>query len=88
MPAAAIVTLVLAGVLVAGLAYYLVRVVVLLAQVEARLERIDGAVGTIAARARPLTVIPEVNRELVAVAEALEGVVGHGGDEQPAAASP
>ncbi len=73
MPAAAIMTLVLAAVLVAALAFYLIWVVLILHRVNDTLGKVTFGVRAIAHRTAPLgPVLTEVNADLAAVAGALE----------------
>ncbi|CAN5183683.1 hypothetical protein BH20ACT3_BH20ACT3_02530 [soil metagenome] len=76
MPVAAIATIVVALVLVAALAYYLIRVVLILRRVVDTLGKVTFGVRAIAHRTQPIDpVLAEVNDNLIAVAEALEGLV-------------
>lgn len=73
MSAAAIAALVVTGVLVAALAFYLLWVVVLLRRLTDTLGKVVFGVASIAHRVEPVgTVIGEINGDLTAVAEALE----------------
>ncbi len=73
MPAVAIVTLVVVGLLVAALAFYLAWVVVLLRAIHDTLGKVTFGVRAIAHRAAPLgSVIGEINGHLIPVADALE----------------
>lgn len=75
MSAAAIVTLVLVGLLIAALAAYLVRVVLILRHVVDTLGKVTFGVRAIAHRTEPLApVLDEVNADLGAVADALEAL--------------
>jgi uncharacterized membrane protein len=77
MPAAAIATLVLAALLVAALAFYLIWVIVLLASISSTLGDIAGAIGTIRDRTEPLDRgLRSVNEDLTAVADALPAPEG------------
>ncbi len=76
MPAAAIVTLVLTGLLVAALAFYLTWVVLILRRVVDTLGKVTFGVRAIAHRTEPIKpVVDDINANLTAVAEALEGLV-------------
>lgn len=76
MPAAAIVTLVLVGVLVLALAAYLIRVVLILRAVNDTLGKITFGVRAIAHRVVPVgSLVGDLNANLGAVAGALEGLV-------------
>jgi hypothetical protein len=76
VPAAAIATLVLAAVLIAALALYLSWVVLLLHRIEDTLGKVTFGVRSIAHRTGPINAtIFEMNGELGAVADALEGIV-------------
>lgn len=76
MPVAAIATIVVALVLVAALAYYLIRVVLILRDAVDTLGKVTFGVRAIAHRAEPIDpVLADVNENLTAVAEALEGLV-------------
>lgn len=76
MPAAAIVSIGLAVVLSAALAFYLVRVVLILHRAVDTLGKVTFGVRAIAHRAEPITpVLTDVNANLAAVADALEGLV-------------
>lgn len=76
MPAVAVVTLVLTFLLVAALAFYLTWVVVLLRQITDTLGKVTFGVRAIAHRTEPIApLVTELNAELGAVADALEGLV-------------
>lgn len=86
MPLVAIVTLVVAAVLVAALAAYLTWVVVLLRGILGTLGKVTFGVRAIAHRLEPVTpALTQVNGDLVAVAAALEGLVAKATASQPAA---
>lgn len=79
MPAAAIVTLVFTGLLVAALAFYLIWVVVLLRRIVDTLGKVVFGVRAIAHRTQPIGgILDEVNDDLTAVAEAVEGLTAGG----------
>ncbi len=76
MPAVAVVTLVLTVLLVAALAFYLTWVVVLLRQITDTLGKVTFGVRAIAHRTEPIApLVTELNADLGAVADALEGLV-------------
>jgi hypothetical protein len=76
MPAAAVVTLVLTGLLVAALAFYLIWVVVILRGLTDTLGKVTFGVRAIAHRTEPITpIVTDVNANLTAVADALEALV-------------
>ena len=76
MSIAAIVTLVLTGVLVAALAAYLITVIRVLHHVLDTLGKVTFGVRAIAYRTEPVgPVLANVNANLTAVADALEGLV-------------
>lgn len=69
-----IVTLVIVGLLVAALAFYLIWVITILSRVNDTLGKVTFGVRAIAHRTRPVTpVLTEVNGNVTAVADALEG---------------
>ena len=75
MPAAAVVTIVIALVIAAALAYYLTRVVIVLRAVNDSLGRITFGVRAIAHRTEPLgELLTPVKTDLEAVADTLDGV--------------
>ncbi len=88
MSAAAITTIVLAGLLIAALAFYLLWVIVLLRAAHHTLGKVSFGVSSIAHRTEPLgPVLEHVNTRLTAVALALEGLVAKlRGEEPPAKA--
>lgn len=76
MSAAAITSLVIVAVVVVALAYYLIRVVLILNHAVDTLGKVTFGVRAIAFRTEPLAeVLGDVNAELEAVASALEGLV-------------
>ncbi len=84
MSAAAIAALVVIGVLVAALAFYLLWVVVILRRLVDTLGKVTFGVGAIAHRVAPVgPVVNDINADLTAVAGALEALV-----EQVRAARP
>lgn len=73
MPAAAIGTLVFAGLLVAALAVYLITIIFILRRILDTLGLVTFGVRAIAHRAEPITPwLTDVNNDLTAVADALE----------------
>ena len=76
MSTAAIVSLVIIGVLVAAIAFYLIWVIVILRSAVDTLGKITFGVRAIAHRTEPLgELLGDVNANLSAVAEALEQLV-------------
>lgn len=76
MPAAAWVTVVIALVVAAALAFYLIRVVIILRSVNDTLGKVTFGVRAIAHRTAPLgELLTPVKTDLEAVADALEGAV-------------
>lgn len=77
MSAAAIAALVMAGVLVAALAFYLIWVVVILRRLTDTLGKVVFGVDAIAYRVQPIgPIVNNLNADLGAVAAALETLVG------------
>lgn len=73
MAAAAIAAIVVTGVLVAALAFYLLWVVVILRQLTDTLGKVVFGVGSIAYRVEPVApLVGQINADLTAVADALE----------------
>lgn len=73
MSAAAIAALVVTGVLVVALAFYLAWVVVLLRRITDSLGKVVFGVASIAHRVEPVGgIVGEINGDLTAVADALE----------------
>jgi hypothetical protein len=73
--AAAIAALVVTGVLVLALAFYLAWVVVILHRLTDTLGKVQFGVAAIAHRVQPVEgIVGEINGDLVAVAEALEAL--------------
>lgn len=73
MSAAAIAALVVTGVLVAALAFYLLWVVVLLRRLTDTLGKVVFGVASIAHRVQPVEgLVGEINGDLIGVADALE----------------
>lgn len=76
MPAPAIMTLILTAVLVLALAYYLIRVVLILRHVNDQLGKITFGVRAIAHQTEPIgELVGDINGNLTAVAGALEDLV-------------
>ncbi len=76
MSAAAIAAIVVSGVLVAALAFYLIWVVVILRRLTDTLGKVVFGVASIAHRVQPIgPLVNEINGDLVAVADALEALV-------------
>ncbi len=89
MSTAAIVTLVVVGVLVAALAFYLLWVVVILRRLTDTLGKVTFGVRAIAHRVEPIgPVVAEINADLTAVAEALEALGADLGAPQDTAPEP
>ncbi|GAC1380333.1 MAG: hypothetical protein NVS3B12_31070 [Acidimicrobiales bacterium] len=88
MPIAAVVSLVITAVIVAALAFYLIRVVLILRHAVDTLGKVTFGVRAIALRTEPLgPVLTEVNANLGAVAGALEGLVAKAISREPSNAS-
>lgn len=85
MSAAAIAALVVTGVLIAALAFYLLWVVVILRRLTDTLGKVQFGVASIAHRVEPVgQVVDEINGDLIGVADALEALAA---DLRPASAS-
>lgn len=75
MSTAAIAALVVTGVLVAALAFYLVWVVIILRRLTDTLGKVVFGVASIAHRVQPVeSLVGEINGDLVGVADALEAL--------------
>ncbi len=75
MSAAAIAALVVTGVLVAALAFYLIWVVLILRRLTDTLGKVVFGVASIAHRVAPIQgLVGEINGDLVGVADALEAL--------------
>ena len=87
MPAAAIVSIVFAGVLVGAIAYYLIRVILILRHVNDQLGKITFGVRAISNQTKPINDLTgSMNANLGAVADALETLVADVGKvDEPAA---
>ncbi len=76
MPSVVIATLVVVGLIVAALAFYLTWVVLILRDIHDTLGKVTFGVRAIAHRTAPLgSVITEINGHLIPVADALEDLV-------------
>jgi len=88
MSSAAVAALVVTGVLVAALAFYLIWVVLILRRLTDTLGKVVFGVGSIAHRVQPVgPVVTELNADLGAVADALEALARDLAPEQDARAS-
>ena len=88
MSAAAVAAVVVAGVLVAALAFYLVWVVVILRRLVDTLGKVLFGVRAIAHRVEPVgPVVAEINADLTGVADALDDLVRELQPAQPVRAS-
>lgn len=77
MSAAAIAALVVTGVLVAALSFFLIWVVVILRRLTDTLGKVVFGVASIAHRVEPVEgLVGEMNGDLIAVADALEALAG------------
>lgn len=75
MSAAAITTIVVTGVLVAALAFYLLWVVVILRHLTDTLGKVVFGVASIAHRVEPVqSLVGEINTDLIGVADAVEAL--------------
>ena len=75
MSAAAIAALVVTGVLVAALAFYLLWVVIILRRITDTLGKVQFGVAAVAHRVEPVgQVVGEITGDLMAVADALEAL--------------
>ena len=85
MPAAAVVSIAIALVIAAALAYYLTRVVIVLRAVNDSLGKINLGVRSIAGQTAPLgELLTPVKTDLEAVADVLDGVAASLAEEQQA----
>ena len=88
MSAAAIAALVVTGVLIVALAFYLLWVVVILRRLTDTLGKVVFGVASIAHRVEPVAaVVGEINGDLIAVADALEALASDLNPQHAAAAS-
>lgn len=75
MPAAGIAALVVVGVLIAALAFYLAWVVLILRRLTDTLGKVLFGVRSIAHRVEPVeSIVDEINGDLIGVADALEAL--------------
>lgn len=80
MPPVAIVTIIIALLIVAALAFYLIKVALLLRHVNAALSNVIGGVLGIADQTRPIApVLGEINKDLGGVQAALQGLLAKKG---------
>lgn len=80
MPLVAIVTIIVALIIVAALAFYLIKVALTLKQVNATLSKVIGGVLGIADQTRPIgPVLGEINKDLGGVQAALQGLLAKKG---------
>lgn len=88
MSAAGIAALVVTGVLVAALAFYLIWVVFILRRLTDTLGKVVFGVDAIAHRVEPVDrLVGEINGDLIGVADALEALVADLSAARPAHAS-
>lgn len=75
MPAAGIAALVVTGVLIAALAFYLTWVILILRRLTDTLGKVVFGVESIAHRVEPVeSIVDEINGDLIGVADALEAL--------------
>lgn len=80
MPFAGIIAIILALVIVAALAFYLIKVALTLKEVNATLENVIGGVLRIVDQTQPIgPVLTEINRDLGGVQAALQGLLAKKG---------
>jgi uncharacterized protein YoxC len=80
MPLAAIIVILLALIVVAALAFYLITVAVALKDVSATLNKVIGGVSGIVDQTQPIApVLTEINKDLGSVKGALEGLLAKKG---------
>ncbi len=88
MSAAAIAAIVVTGVLVAALGFYLIWVVLILRRLTDTLGKVVFGVGSIAHRVKPIgPIVGELNSDLEAVADTLERLAADLGGQQKSRAS-
>ncbi len=88
MSTAAVVALIVSGVLIAAVAFYLLWVVVLLRQLTDTLGKVAFGVGSIAHRVQPVEgLVTEINGDLIAVADALGALAADLNPQRSARAS-
>lgn len=86
MSAAVVAAIIVTGVLVAALAFYLIWVVIILRRLTDTLGKVVFGVGSIAHRVQPIgSLVGEINADLIAVADALEELVADLGGQDEAA---
>jgi len=85
---AAVVALIVSGVLIAAVAFYLLWVVVLLRQLTDTAGKVAFGVGSIAHRVQPVEgLVTEINGDLIAVADALGALAADLNPQRSARAS-
>lgn len=88
MSSAGVAALIVIGVLIAALAFYLIWVILILRRLTDTLGKVVFGVGSIAYRVQPVgPIVTEVNADLGAVADALEALARDLAPEQDARAS-
>ncbi len=88
MSAAGVATLVVTGVLVAALAFYLIWVIMILRRLTDTLGKVVFGVASIAHRVAPVEgLVGEINGDLVGVADALEALAADLNPQRAARAS-
>ncbi len=88
MSAAAIAAIVVTGVLVAALAFYLLWVVVILRRLTDTFGKVVFGVGSIAHRVEPVAgIVGDLNTDLIGVADALEALAADLNPQDKAQAS-
>lgn len=88
MSIAAVVALIVTGVLIAAVAFYLLWVVVLLRHLTDTLGKVTFGVASIAYRVRPVEgLVSEINGDLIGVADALEALAADLAPQRSARAS-
>ncbi|HEX8933972.1 MAG TPA: hypothetical protein VF788_07240 [Pseudonocardiaceae bacterium] len=76
MPAAAIVTIILAALTVLVLAAYLIRIALVLRRVDAKLQAVTAGLHLVPERTEPVgSIIGEINNDLAGVDKALRAVL-------------
>jgi hypothetical protein len=80
MPLAAIVTIIIALIIVAALAFYLIKVALILKDVSSTLDKVIGGVSGIVDQTQPIgPVLGEINKDLGGVQSALQGLLAKKG---------
>ena len=88
MSSAGVAALIVIGVLIAALAFYLIWVILILRRLTDTLGKVVFGVGSIAYRVQPVgPIVTKVNADLGAVADALEALARDLAPEQDARAS-